>query len=238
MSTTASTLAHPVVQAVRPVEITDGTIEALKWLGLALMTLDHVNKYLWHDSQAWAFAAGRLTMPLFGFVLAYNLARPGSLASGLHSRVAVRIAAWGLVASAPFLALGGLVQGWWPLNIMFMLLAATVLVYLAERGGLARIAMAVAVFLVAGAFVEFFWYGLAFVVLSWAYCRTRAAWSLVGMVLAAFSLVMVNGNLWAMLVLPLLLAAPRLGLLVPRVRHLFYVYYPLHLAVLLAIRSL
>ena len=61
--------------------LSSGTLEALKWLALLLMTLDHVNKHLLHASVPELFAAGRLTLPLFGFVLGYNLARPGVLAS-------------------------------------------------------------------------------------------------------------------------------------------------------------
>ena len=52
------------------------------------MTLDHVNKHLLHASVPEPFAAGRLALPLFGFVLGGNLGRPGALASGGYSRTA------------------------------------------------------------------------------------------------------------------------------------------------------
>ncbi len=52
--------------------IESGTLEGLKWLGLLLMTVDHVNKYLLHDAIPALFAAGRLAVPLFSFVLAYK----------------------------------------------------------------------------------------------------------------------------------------------------------------------
>ena len=48
----------------------------------------------------------------------------------------------------------------------------------------------------------------------------------------------INGNGWAWLALPLLAAATRLRLPIRRHRDAFYVYYPLHLAVLWAIRWL
>ena len=57
----------------------DGTIEGLKWLALVLMTGDHVNKYLFNATLPVLFEAGRIALPLFVFVLAYNLARPGTL---------------------------------------------------------------------------------------------------------------------------------------------------------------
>ncbi len=46
------------------------------------------NKYLFDGSHPWMYALGRISMPLFAFVLGYNLARPGALASGSYSRTA------------------------------------------------------------------------------------------------------------------------------------------------------
>ena len=97
----------PVSTAPR-LELSSGTLEALKWLALLLMTLDHVNKHLLHASVPELFAVGRLALPLFGFVLGYNLARPGVLASGGYSRTARRLAIFASLATIPFIALGGL----------------------------------------------------------------------------------------------------------------------------------
>ncbi|HBO2234324.1 TPA: hypothetical protein L4G82_006185 [Pseudomonas aeruginosa] len=131
--------------------IADGTIEALKWLALLAMTGDHVNKYLFNGTLPYLFEAGRLALPLFVFVLAYNLARPGALERGLYGRAMKRLLAFGLVASVPFIALGGVVGGWWPLNVMFTLLAATAMLYLVERG---RSVAPIALFVVAGGLVD------------------------------------------------------------------------------------
>ena len=128
--------------------LSSGTLEALKWLALLLMTLDHVNKHLLHASVPELFAVGRLALPLFGFVLGYNLARPGALASGSYSRTARRLAIFGTIATIPFIALGGLGWGWWPFNIMATLLVATLCAWLIEVGGPARRVAAAAVFIV------------------------------------------------------------------------------------------
>ena len=122
--------------------LSSGTLEALKWLALILMTFDHVNKHLLHASVPELFAAGRLAMPLFGLVLGYNLARPDALADGAFKRTAVRLAVFGSIASVPFIALGGLGWGWWPFNVMATLLVATLCAWLVEVGGWARIALA------------------------------------------------------------------------------------------------
>ena len=56
---TAAAVQVPVSTAPLLV-LSSGTLEALKWLALLLMTLDHVNKHLLHASVPELFAAGRL----------------------------------------------------------------------------------------------------------------------------------------------------------------------------------
>jgi hypothetical protein len=46
----------------------------------------------------------------------------------------------------------------------------------------------------------------------------------------------INGNLWALVALPVVMLATQVNLRVPRHQHWFYVYYPLHLAALLAVQ--
>ena len=218
--------------------LSSGTLEALKWLALLLMTLDHVNKHLLHASVPELFAAGRLALPLFGFVLGYNLARPGALASGVYSRTTRRVALFGSIASVPFIALGGLGWGWWPFNIMATLLVATLCAWLIEIGGPARLAMACMTFIIGGALVEFWWPGLAACLLAWAYCR-RPSWVTLALWAGALaSLYAINRNLWGLAALPLIFAAGQVTLNVPRGRLGFYVYYPAHLAVLWALARL
>ena len=129
--------------------VQDGTIEALKWLGVVLMTLDHINKYFFNETLPGVFELGRLTMPIFGFVLAYNLARPGCLAKGAYGRTMKRMALYGLLATPFYMILGAgqLVFGWFPLNIMAMLFVATASLYLVELGGRRAILAAEVVFL-------------------------------------------------------------------------------------------
>jgi hypothetical protein len=158
---------------MKALRIPDGTVEALKWLALALMTGDHVNKYLFNATLPVLFEAGRVALPLFVFVLAYNLARPGTLERGVYGRTMSRLAVFGALASVPFVALGGLYAGWWPLNVMFTLLVVTATAYLVERGGKLHLAAAGVVFLVGGSSVEYWWPAVAFGLAVWSY--TQAA---------------------------------------------------------------
>ena len=212
--------------------VSDGTLEGLKWLGLVLMTLDHVNKYLLHDRLTALFDAGRLAMPIFSFVLAYNLARPGSLAHGAYGRAGRRLAIAGVLASIPFLGLGGLLWEWWPLNILFTLLVSTGVLRLVDAGGVWRVLLAAVLFVVGGLMVEFWWPAIAMTVAVWHYVR-RPGWAaLLVWIGATAALYMINRNAWALAALPMIFMATRIDLAIPRLRHVFYVYYPLHLWVI------
>lgn len=216
--------------------VSDGALEALKWIALLLMTGDHVNKYLFNGTNDLLFAAGRLAMPLFIFVLAYNLARPGALERGAYPRTMKRLALFGILATPAFVALGGLMAGWWPLNIMFALLAITAVLYWVERRTAGGYVAAATVFLVGGSSVEFWWPALAFGLAIWCYCK-RPSWTAMTLApVALATLWFVSGNLWALATLPLILIASRVDLHVPRLRWLFYAYYPAHLAALWLIR--
>jgi len=223
---------------MKALRIPDGTVEALKWLALVLMTGDHVNKYLFNATLPVLFEAGRVALPLFVFVLAYNLARPGALPRGAYRRLLPPSAAFGVIASPFFIALGGLGWGWWPLNIMFTLFVAAAVLWLLEVRSSSAIAGAIVLFLVGGLFVEFWWPALACIVAAWLYCR-RATWlRFVGWIAATGSLYLINDNLWALAALPALFLLARVSVTLPRMRWLFYLFYPAHLAVLWVIREL
>ena len=214
------------------VVVSDGTIEALKWLALLLMVADHTNKYLLHDASHTLFNAGRIAMPLFVFVLAYNLARPDAYKRGAHRRTMKRLALFGLLATPPFIALGGLLAGWWPLNILFALLSLTAIIYCLEQKTISDYLIACAVFIVGGSSVEFWWPVLAFGIALWWYCKTPQIAPLIIAVVALLLLRIINGNYWAFAALPILIASTAVTIPVPRFQWLFYYFYPIHLILL------
>jgi hypothetical protein len=233
MSKPAPILRYQTRPSALPgLSLADGTVEAIKWLALGLMTVDHINKYLLHDAYAALFDLGRLTLPLFGFVLAYNLARPGALENGVYLRVLKRLALFGAIATVPFIALGGLGWGWWPLNILLMLAVATGCIYLLDQGGTRRIVLAILLFIVGGALVEFWWPAVALCLAAWAYCKSPSWSALVMWIASTAALYLINHNFWALAAFPLIFAAPHLRLQIPRMKAVFYVYYPAHLALL------
>ena len=218
----------------------DGTIEALKWLGVVLMTLDHTNKYFFNETLPGVFELGRLTMPIFGFVLAYNLARPGCLAKGAYGRTMKRMALYGLLATPFYMILGAgqLVFGWFPLNIMAMLFVATASLYLVELGGRRAILAAEVVFLLGGILGEFWWIGQAVVMTAWWYFRSGRHIALVSVIVATALLFVINRNFYAVFSIVLLVGAQYANVRIPRLKNIFYAYYPLHLAVLCGIHKI
>lgn len=216
--------------------IADGTLEALKWLGLLLMTGDHVNKYLLNDAVPLLFDAGRAVMPIFVFVLAFNLARPGTLARGVYQRTMGRLAVFGALATPAFIALGGLLAGWWPLNILFTLLVLTATLFLIERGGQLNAMAAGAVLVLGGSSVEFWWPAIILGMAVWFYTRRPSATALIVAVLACAALAVINRNFWALAALPVIAAATRIDVRCPRWKWAFYAYYPAHLTALWLIR--
>jgi len=212
----------------------NGALEALKWLALCLMTLDHVNKYLWSWDTPWAYTLGRLAMPIFAMTLAFNLSRSALPARTM--RVARRLLVYGIVASAPFIALGHTDTGL-PLNILFTFGAATTVIALLQIG---RRRSAIGLFAAAGALTEFSWPGLGLVLAAYAYCVRPTASAVAGVVLSLAFLGALNGNHWAFAGAALFVAAGAIPwpLNVGRGGSFFYAYYPAHLVVLLALQDL
>lgn len=222
--------------ALPPLMLHDGTVEGLKGLGLVAMTADHVDAFLLARTWPAGFALGRLALPIFVIVLAYNLARLGAHTPGRYQRVLIRLLVAGVLATPFFVALGGSFVGAWPLNILFSLALLTAVVW-GLGGDQFQQAGALALLLVGSVWVEYFWVGTVLGVAAWSYVR-RPSGAAAAVGLAALAgLAWLNGNDWAWMALPLLALATRLRLPIPRLRHLFYLYYPLHLATLWAIRQ-
>lgn len=217
--------------ASRAPALSHGSAEALKWLGLALMLVDHTNKYLYHGEVHWMFAAGRVVMPLFAIVLAHNLARADEATAWRACR---RMVAFGLLASPAFMAMQG---RWWPLNILFTLALSTAVIALLMRR---RVVSALALALLAGALVEFWWPSVAATVAAWYWWR-RPAWTPALAWAASLALLAIFYRepwdaAWAFMTIPLVLLASHQALAVPRLRWVFYAAYPLHLVALWVLR--
>ena len=232
-------MAHPDLQRfLLRNGIASGTLEALKWLAVALMTADHVNRHLLSFAYPVMYQMGRLAMPLFALILAYNLARPEAFSGGAAMRVLQKLSVFAVLSCLPYMELNHAPNGWQQLNILFALGAGTACVILLERPTPRRQLAAIALFAVAGALVDFGWAGLGIFISGWYFFRSpRLFWAAA---LIAFMLMLRFGNAndWAMAALPVFWLGFQVHLKFPRWRNALYYYYPLHLAAIGALKIL
>lgn len=233
--------------------ISNDRLTLLKLLAVASMVIDHFNKFVNPDYSQSMFLVGRLALPIFVFVLAFNLSR---IEPKKMPAIAGRLVFFGLLAIIPYNAMGGtILGGWWPINVLFLLAGLVGVVYLLcvplARPWVrhaCRIA-AVLLFVLAGALAEFFWAGLGLGLVAWrAFClfsrgekpKGRAELIFLALSFVGFTVLLhfINGNSWALATIPVLLAVlwlpvPKL----PRFKWFFYWFYPAHLWALWLIES-
>lgn len=197
--------------------MTSSARELLKWLAVILMTGDHVAKVIYGGYVPGLSEAGRVAFPLFALVMAYNLAQPGADV-GKSVR---RLALWGVIAQPVHAVAFGY---WLPLNILLTFSLSALVIYAVERRESAVVVMAAGVLPLV---VDYQWAGVGFVLLAWLGFRT--GWLL--LTLAAFApLCAFNGNLWALVAIPVAVGLSHATWAVPRGRWAFYGYYVAHLA--------
>jgi len=175
-------------------------------------------------------------MPLFAFALSYGLAIQKNKYFSLST--IKRILIFGLISSAPYIALGNVMSGWWPLNIMFTFLVSAIIISILSSAIKQRYFIALILFVIGGAFVEYAWAGIALTVSFWWFIK-RADW--VSLLLIILSMIMLNNfnhNLWATLALPIIYLASKINLPIPRIKHFFYYVYPIQFSVIWIVRSI
>lgn len=210
------------------VSFDNGALELLKWLALIMMTIDHINAAFYHWKVEWMFDVGRLVMPTFGFILAYNLCREGAMERGVHIRTMTRLAIFGVIASPAYAYIHGIEV----INILFTLLLFTFITFCIEKKHAAWTVLGVISFVVCSAFVEFWWFGVFYCLAAWMVCKKVSVISLTMWLIGGIGLFIPNQNWWALLAMPLLIGGMFIKVRLYRDKYLFYAYYPLHLSIL------
>lgn len=192
------------------------------------MTIDHMNRFFWQQKSYLAYSLGRIAMPLFAFVFAYNLAREKKISWNTYSKTSKRLLFFGLLATPAYIVMIK-VTGITPLNIMFTFLVALSAIYL--EGNDFRAAALLCV-LIGGYGVEYGWAAIILCAAFYEYYK-KPSLLVLGMLVAGYVLLYwVNGNNWGLMALPLILLASLINIPLPRWRYLFWIYYPLHLTLL------
>jgi hypothetical protein len=200
------------------------------------MLLDHLYSFLRIQELKYFYPLGRLSMPLFAFALSYGLAIQKSKYFNLPT--IKRILIFGLISSVPYIALGNVMSGWWPLNIMFTFLISAIIISILSSTIKQRYLITLIVFVIGGAFVEYAWAGIALTVSFWWFVK-RADWMSLSLII--LSMIMLNNfnhNLWATLALPIIYLASKINFAIPRIKHFFYYVYPIQLSVIWIVRSI
>ncbi len=231
----SNTVTRPETSSI---VLNDSGIELTKWFGLLFMLLDHINKYLFNYSIVGFYELGRLAMPLFGLVLAYNLSRPSLLQSqNKMLSIATKLLIFGLIASPAYMTLGGVLYGWWPLNILFTLSLSTAIIWCLHYQAMQSWWMlAPLFFLFGGAVVEFWWPAISLIIFSWAYFKTENKVFLIGVLLSFLGLCYINSNYFALAAVPIFILIQVIPCTVARLKHVFYIAYALQFYVYLLVR--
>lgn len=216
--------------------ITSGSLEALKWLGMLAMTIDHANRIFFQGDLHWAYDVGRIAWPLFAFVFAWNYAHISADSEAFYKKSFIRLLLFGVLATPAYILMNGL-HSLYPLNILFTLFVIGVCIFFYEDNGNLTVEP-LAVFLVGGFLVEYNWPGLLLGISFWFVCKKQSLLSALSVLLAFFLLYFVNFNLWALAALPFILLALQVNIPIPRWRYFFWCYYPLHMAILLLLHRI
>ena len=210
---------------------------ALQWITIITMTLDHVGLYLLPGHSVFRII-GRIAMPIFVFTLA-----EGFIHTSSRQKYFMRLGILAVVSEVVYILLRNFIGINLPINVVMTLVLCFIAMLCAERGGIGWLGvMAIA----AAAYLFDFEYGAPAIILAVAYyfiCNLRdfhvtyAVTLTIATGLFAFATA-VNANWWlqsysALAIMPLVLYSGEKGRRLPY--RLNYIYYPLHLVVILII---
>lgn len=200
--------------------------DTLKFIAIFTMLIDHIGYLLFPHQVIWRMI-GRLSFPIFAFLVAR-----GSRLTRSQPRYFLRLFGYGLISQLPYsyFAPGGL-------NIFFTLAAGLAIIWCWSHPKIAVKAL-VGVVLLSTFFIDYsyglyglllifsfhlfyekpFWMGIALTLLSWYYYATTHVF-IQALALGA---------------LPLIYTWPSIGLRLPK--HVGYLFYPIHITLLLLIK--
>ena len=208
--------------------------EILKWAAVITMAIDHVDKVALGGSAPQLSAVGRVSFPLFAFLLAYNLEVRGVKAG----KYVAPLTLFGVLSQPVYAWAFGRAE----LNILFTLLLGVAYSptadFLAQQLRLGRLkhVMGVMLFITPALFVSYAIWGVFLVPLFRHFLRRPGPLTLMLIVLDIILANNLQPNAWfAPLAVMVIYAVTRSAWSIPRSsRWVFYVFYPAHLILIKA----
>lgn len=219
---------------------TDACLSLLKWLALGTMVIDHINTYLLSGLHEWMSVIGRVSMPLFVYVLGCNLARHKMREQrrSVYARTAKRLLICASIATVPYVALNDLAAGWWPLNFVFSLLAGTLTIAAFDSTSKWRLVIVLIVVAWFGAVTDYWWPPIIACLAVWSYYRDGKGFKLLIFAACLMMIYATNRNWWALCAIPMIILAQKWRYTLPRAQLFFYLFYPLHFYVFWGLKLL
>lgn len=205
--------------------------DTLKLIALLTMLIDHIG-YLLLPQYFVLRIIGRLSFPIFAYHLALGAARTSS-----PHRYAFRLLLFGLISQIPYnLMTHQTLLSFAAPNIFFTLLVGLLIIRcLVSSKWYLTLATIPLIYIVQPLNLSYGYYGIL-LILIFHWFNQRPALMTGAMILASVEYRLEAGNLYQFYALPVLVlifANPKLGIQLPR--YAAYMFYPLHLLALYAI---
>ena len=231
----------------RRLDVTDASLEWIKWLAVVGMVLDHVNWFFLASSvanpqaspHAWMNDVGRVVFPLFAFVFGINLARvldESTNGTARLRRMLLRLIVAGVVAQGAYVLLRGY---FWPLNVLFTFaLSALVAACFAGDATPSKKLAGVVLLVAGGLAVEYWWVGVGLTLAALHFARRRSLRS--SYVFCAFLVLlsMLNVSVAPLAAAVIIWALANVRRSLPRHPGALHVFYAGHLWLLVAVGAL
>lgn len=209
-------------------------IEILKWFAIVFMALDHIGFV--YDIEFLRFI-GRMSFPLFGYILVYNYLYHSSN----KKKYIFRLFLFSVI-SQPFYNL--LFDG---LNIFFSLTIALSIIYLFEQIKFKRMQFIIFIVLMSiivlpiSIYLDYKIFGLLMILSFYYYLRSKNNFNLVFVISSVYLLNALANPLAAVIgcfSIILILLMKEFFISIKRInKWIFYVFYPLHLLILYLLQN-
>ncbi|WGM89185.1 MAG: TraX family protein [Candidatus Bathyarchaeum tardum] len=213
--------------------------EVLKWIAIITMTVDHVGAVLYPELQVLRFV-GRLAFPLFAYLLVLGMENTRNIKSYI-----IRLFMFAAVSQIPFFLAHGYVP-FESLNIFFTLALGLMFVYFFQKASIFAFIPLIVSFVI---HFDYGIYGLALIGCMALLRRNIKLGAVLIFLLNCLFLFPFSSQFLSLGALPLIVLHDTGSLSIVKDyaedykiplwrKYFFYVYYPLHLAVLYVINAM